>query len=71
LFAPAGTPKDIVERINQVTQQVMADEKFQNELLRIGFEPVRDVGLDKAARVFQDELIRWTPILKTSGAKPE
>ena len=71
LFAPAGTPKDIVKRINQVTQQVMADDKFQSELLRIGFEPVRDVGPDKAARVFQDELIQWTPILKASGAKPE
>ena len=71
LFAPAGTPQDIVERINQVTQQVMAEEKFQGELLRIGFEPVRGIGPDKAARVFQDELTRWTPILKASGAKPE
>ena len=26
LFAPVGTPQDIVERINAVTQQVMADE---------------------------------------------
>ena len=38
---------------------------------RVGFEPVRDVGPDKAAGVFQDELVRWTPILKTIGTKPE
>ena len=70
IFAPAGTPAPIVARLNEVTQQVMADEAFQNELLRIGFEPVRDVGLDKAMRVYQDELVRWTPILKANVAKP-
>jgi len=36
-----------------------------------GIEPVRDVGPDKAAGVFQDELARWTPILKAVGGKPE
>jgi hypothetical protein len=49
----------------------MADEAFQKELLRVGFEPVRDVGPDKAAGVFQDELVRWIPILKTVSMKPE
>jgi tripartite-type tricarboxylate transporter receptor subunit TctC len=71
IFAPAGTPRPILERINQVTQQALADEAFQRELLRVGFEPVRDVGPDKAAAVFQDELVRWTPILKTVSTKPE
>ena len=71
IFAPAGTTRPILERINQVTQQALADEAFQRELLRVGFEPVRDVGPDKAAAVFQDELVRWTPILKTVSTKPE
>ena len=71
IFAPAGTPKPILERINAVTQEAMADEAFQKELLRVGFEPVRDVGPDKAAGVFQDELVRWIPILKTVSMKPE
>ena len=33
IFAPAGTPRPILERINAVTQEAMADEAFQNELL--------------------------------------
>jgi tripartite-type tricarboxylate transporter receptor subunit TctC len=68
LFAPAGTPEPIVARLNDATQQVMADEKFQNELVRIGFEPVLGVGGEKAADVFKEELIRWTPILKAGAA---
>jgi len=71
IFAPAGTPKPIIERLNLVTQQALADESFQQELLRLGFEPMRDVGPDKAMAVFQDELVRWTPILKAANVKPE
>src|SRR5262249_44548906 len=71
IFAPAGTPGPILERINAVTQQALADGEFQTELVRLGFEPVRDVGPDKAAGVFQDERVRWTLILKAVGGKPE
>jgi tripartite-type tricarboxylate transporter receptor subunit TctC len=71
VFAPAGTPRPILERINAVTQDAMADPQFQNELLRLGFEPVLDVGPDKAAGVFQEELARWTPILKATSTKAE
>jgi tripartite-type tricarboxylate transporter receptor subunit TctC len=71
VFAPAGTPRPILERINAVTQDAMAEPQFQNELLRLGFEPVLHVGPDKAAGVFKEELARWTPILKTTSAKPE
>jgi tripartite-type tricarboxylate transporter receptor subunit TctC len=71
IFAPSGTPKPIIERLNEVTQQAMADEQFQNELLRLGFEPVRGAGPEKAALIFQGELKRWTPMLKAGGAKPQ
>ena len=71
VFAPAGTPRPILERINAVTQDAMADPQFQNELLRLGFEPVLDVGPDKAPGVFQEELARWTPILKATSTKAE
>jgi len=71
VFAPAGTPRPILERINAVTQEAMADPQFQTELLRLGFEPVLDVGPDKAAGVFQEERARWAPILKTTSTKPE
>jgi hypothetical protein len=49
----------------------MADEDFQKQLLNLGFEPVRGVGGARATEVFQDELARWTPILKSGGVKME
>ena len=69
ILAPAGTPPQIVERLNQATQQVMAEEAFQNELVRIGFEPMIGLGGEKAAGVFYDELVRWTPIIKAGLSK--
>jgi tripartite-type tricarboxylate transporter receptor subunit TctC len=71
IFGPAGTPRAILDRLNAVTQQVMAEPAFQNELLLKGFEPLLDIGPDKAASIFQDELVRWTPILKTVSTKSE
>jgi tripartite-type tricarboxylate transporter receptor subunit TctC len=70
IFAPAGTPRPILDRINQVTQHVMADEQFQKELLRLGFEPLLGIGPDQATGVFQDERVRWAPILKSVSTKP-
>jgi tripartite-type tricarboxylate transporter receptor subunit TctC len=71
IFAPAGTPAAIVDRLDAATQKVMADEDFQKQLLNLGFEPVRGVGGEKATAVFEDELVRWTPILKAGAVKPE
>jgi tripartite-type tricarboxylate transporter receptor subunit TctC len=71
VFAPGGTRRPILERINAVTQDAMAEPQFQGELLRLGFEPVLDIGPDNAAGVFQEELARWTPILKATSTKAE
>jgi tripartite-type tricarboxylate transporter receptor subunit TctC len=69
ILGPAGMPRPIIERINQVTQQAMGDASFQSELVRVGFEPIMGIGGEQAAAVFQDELVRWTPIIKAGAGK--
>ncbi len=71
ILAPASTPVPIIDRLDAATQRVMADEDFQKQLLNLGFEPVRGVGGARATEVFRDELVRWTPILKSGGVKLE
>jgi tripartite-type tricarboxylate transporter receptor subunit TctC len=70
IFAPAATPPPILASINHVTQQALTDEQFQQELIRLGFEPVIGAGAEQAAGIFRDELARWTPILKSVSTKP-
>jgi tripartite-type tricarboxylate transporter receptor subunit TctC len=69
VFAPAGTPRPIIDRIASATHHVMADKEFQKRLILAGFEPVTDSGPEQTARFIKEELVRWTPLLKASGLK--
>lgn len=69
LFAPAGTPKQIIEQIAGLTRKITADKDFQSKLVQAGFEPVTDSGPEATATYVHDELVRWTPLLKASGLR--
>jgi len=71
LFAPAGTPKPILDKITELTRTAMADEALQKTLIASGFEPVLDSGPESAQKMVVDELARWKPIMKETGFKIE
>jgi tripartite-type tricarboxylate transporter receptor subunit TctC len=70
LFAPAGTPKPIIDRLAAVTAGVVASKDFQGKLAGAGFESVVDFGPDRTTKYLGEEQVRWVPILKESGLKP-
>jgi tripartite-type tricarboxylate transporter receptor subunit TctC len=69
VFAPGGTPRPIIDQIAAATQKVMADKEVEAKLIKAGFEPMNDAGPEETAKFVQQELVRWTPLLKTSGIK--
>jgi tripartite-type tricarboxylate transporter receptor subunit TctC len=69
LFAPAGVPKPIVDRIAQLTLAAMADEEFQKPMITSGFEPIIDSGPEASQRMVASEIERWAPIIKATGFK--
>ncbi|MBI4193964.1 MAG: tripartite tricarboxylate transporter substrate binding protein [Betaproteobacteria bacterium] len=69
IFAPAGTPKAIVDRLSQVTRKALADEGFQKTLIQSGFEPVLDSSPEKAQRFVDQEHDRLLPLIKATGFK--
>jgi tripartite-type tricarboxylate transporter receptor subunit TctC len=69
VFAPGATPRPIVDKLAAVTHEAMADRTFQQKLVAAGFEPVTDSGPERTAKFVQEELVRWTPLLKASGIK--
>jgi tripartite-type tricarboxylate transporter receptor subunit TctC len=69
LFAPAGTPKPVIDQIARATKQIMSNEEFQGKLIAQGFDPVLDSDPAKVARYLKDEIVRWTPVLKAAGMK--
>jgi tripartite-type tricarboxylate transporter receptor subunit TctC len=67
LFAPAGTPKAVVERIAELGNRVITPPDFAE---RLGGQGAEVAGSTPAelARLLQDELKMWAAIVKASGA---
>lgn len=70
LVGPAGLPADVVRRLNEAFNKVMAIPAVREKLLGGGLEPVGGTP-EQFARFISDEITKWTKIAKDVGAKPE
>jgi tripartite-type tricarboxylate transporter receptor subunit TctC len=64
LFAAAGTPKPILDTINDVTQTAWADKAFQKKLVESGFEPMLGFGPERADQYLKEEFAKWNPVVQ-------
>jgi tripartite-type tricarboxylate transporter receptor subunit TctC len=73
LWAPKGTPKDIIAKLNATMVRVLADPKARKHFDDLGIQVTPlDQQSPEALREFQKaEAVRWWPIIKASGIKPE
>lgn len=69
LFAPAGVPKDIIQKLGQLTRDAVAQDDVQKALLKSGFEPILNSSPESAQKVVADEFQRWTPVVKATSFK--
>src|SRR5262245_14449442 len=70
LFAPAGTPKPIVELVNRKTNAVLASPRVKEGLEKLGVEPVGG-GADVLAGKVQSELGKWATIVREKNIRLE
>ena len=69
LFAPSGTPKEIIEQIAQTTRTATAEAVYRQMLIESGFEPDVDSTPEKFRRVIEEDIARWSPLVKAIGLK--
>ncbi|HYN12607.1 MAG TPA: tripartite tricarboxylate transporter substrate binding protein [Burkholderiales bacterium] len=71
IFVPAGTPKEIVERLFAVTQQAMASPEVVQRLANGGV--IVAVSASPAAfhEFVASETSRWARVVKEAGATPD
>jgi tripartite-type tricarboxylate transporter receptor subunit TctC len=69
LYAPAGEPKPVLDRINQLTQEALTDKTYQQKLIDAGFDPMLIGDVEKTREFVQAEHDRWTPIARATGIK--
>ncbi len=71
LFAPRGTPPEIIAKVNADVQRVLADAAFQEKSLNPAFfEPIRGSAQEFGAFVGH-ETARWGPLIKDAGMAVE
>ena len=63
LFAPAGTPKPIIARVEQATRLAMQDPALQRNFQASGYETLATTDAASAADYVAKEIVRWRPIL--------
>ena len=70
VWAPAGTPKDIVNKVAGEMAKALQQPAVRERLAALGAEPVGNTPEEFAAYC-QSELAKWSKIVKESGAKAD
>lgn len=69
-FAPAGTPRAIVERLNAELRKAVQDPDVGGRLAAQTLDPMH-LGVDEFARLLRAEYEKYGPIVKAAGARIE
>jgi tripartite-type tricarboxylate transporter receptor subunit TctC len=70
LFAPPGTPKPIVDKLQGEVKKILASPEIAKKLADVGLEPVGS-SADELAAYQRAEIAKWAKVVKDSGAKVE
>jgi tripartite-type tricarboxylate transporter receptor subunit TctC len=70
LLAPAGTPKDVIAKLNQHFNNALKDAELRKTLFPLGLVP-RGTSPDEFAKFLHEEVQRWPVIFEKAGIKGE
>lgn len=73
MFAPKGTPKNVIAKLNAAVVDALADPTVRQRLVELGQEIFpRDQQTPEALAALQKaEIEKWWPIIKAAGIKAE
>jgi tripartite-type tricarboxylate transporter receptor subunit TctC len=68
VLAPAGTPKEIVAKLNAAIAQAMAMDDVKKRCAQLGFDPVANTPAEFATYIKTD-VEKWAKVIKAAGIK--
>ena len=71
IFAPKGTPRPIVERLNREINAVIASPDVQAKFAELGLDVLDPATPEGAAAFVTAETNKWAPVIKAAGVKGE
>jgi len=69
-LAPAGTPRDIVNRMSAEVAKAIAAKDINGRFESLGIIPVGN-NPEQAAQFLADEITKWSKVITTAGVKAE
>ena len=70
LYAPKGTPPEIINQINRATLDVLQNNELRERLTQRGVEPVGNSPKEFALFI-SSEIAKWAKVVHLAGLEPE
>lgn len=70
MFAPAGTPKAVIARLNAEVVRAVHTPEMKSVLLGEGADPIGNTP-DEFAAMVKSEIAKWAQVIKAAGIKAE
>ena len=70
IFAPAGTPKAIVERLHNEIAKILGEPEMQERLAKLGMQGA-DMTIEQFAAFQKAEVAKWAAVIKSANIKLE
>lgn len=70
VVVPAGTPKDIIEKLRAAAAKAITDPDVKQRLDALGYVPLSSTP-EEATERFKKDGATWAKVIKDSGLKPE
>lgn len=73
MFAPKGTPKEIVDRLNAAARAALKDPTTRKRFLDLGAELPDEAGQspEALAELVRAEIDKWVPVIRKAGVSAE
>ena len=70
MMAPAGTPRDIINKLNGEAVKALQSSAFKERLATLGLDAVGN-SPEEATKFIQAEISEWAPVVKSAGMKTD
>lgn len=70
MMAPAGTPRDIITKLNGEAVKALQSTAFKERLAALGLDAVGSPP-EAATQFIQAEIAKWAPVVKAAGMKTD
>jgi tripartite-type tricarboxylate transporter receptor subunit TctC len=73
LYAPKGTPRPVIDRLNAAAVQAMADPAFRKRMVELALEmpPADELTPEALAALQKRDIEKWWPLMRAAGIKQQ